>query len=321
VGEAAGVEYVCLTGPTACGKTELAVALAERVPLEIVSMDSALVYRGLDIGTAKPTPAIRSAVRHHLIDILDPTEAYSAGRFARDAGALIDEIRGRGRLPLLVGGTLLYLRALRDGLALLPRADPTVRAELEREAAEHGLPSLHERLRRVDPAAADRIAPSDRQRIQRALEVHALTSRPLTELQRASHAQRRPGVLAVALVPESRAELGVRIERRFDAMVAAGFREEVARLRARGDLTPDLPAMRAVGYRQLWAHLDGRCSWDEARAKAIVATRQYAKRQLTWLRGDPTIEAWPALTPGLVSRFVERLSKENLIAKNGRGLC
>ena len=145
--------------------------------------------------------------------------------------------------------------------------------------------------------------------------------RPLTELQRASNAQRRPGVLAVALVPESRAELGARIERRFDAMVAAGFREEVARLRARGDLTPDLPAMRAVGYRQLWAHLDGRCSWDEARAKAIVATRQYAKRQLTWLRGDPTIEAWPALTPGLVGRFVERLSKENLIAKNGRGLC
>ena len=154
MGEAAGVEYVCLTGPTACGKTELAVALAERVPLEIVSMDSALVYRGLDIGTAKPTPAIRSAVRHHLIDILDPTEAYSAGRFARDAGALIDEIRARGRLPLLVGGTLLYLRALRDGLALLPRADPTVRAELDREAAEHGLKSLHERLRRVDPAVA-----------------------------------------------------------------------------------------------------------------------------------------------------------------------
>jgi tRNA dimethylallyltransferase len=321
VSETSGVECVCLTGPTACGKTELALELAERVPLEIVSMDSALVYRGLDIGTAKPPLSVRSAVPHHLVDILEPTEAYSAGRFARDAGALIDEIRARGRLPLLVGGTLLYLRALRDGLAQLPRADAAVRAELDREAAEHGLQSLHERLRRVDPAAADRIAPSDRQRIQRALEVHALTSRPISELQRASDDRRRPQVLAIALVPESRVELGLRIERRFDAMVAAGFRDEVERLRARGDLNPELPAMRAVGYRQLWAHLDGRYSWEEARAKAIVATRQYAKRQLTWLRGDPRIEAWPALTPGLVNRCVERLSKESLIAKNGRGLC
>lgn len=319
--ETSGVDYVCLTGPTACGKTELALALAERVPLEIVSMDSALVYRGLDIGTAKPTPSIRSVVPHHLIDILDPTETYSAGRFARDAGALIDEIRARGRLPLLVGGTLLYLRALRDGLAVLPRADPAVRAELDREAAEHGLQSLHDRLRRVDPAAAERIAPSDRQRIQRALEVHALTSRPISELQRANDDRRRPGVLAIALVPENRAELAVRIERRFDAMVQAGFLDEVAGLRARGDLNAELPAMRAVGYRQLWAHLDGRCTFEEARAKAIVATRQYAKRQLTWLRGDPRIETWPALRGDLVSRCVERLSKENLVAKNGRRLC
>ena len=176
------MEYVCLTGPTACGKTELALALAQRVPLEIISMDSALVYRGLDIGTAKPSPAIRSAVPHHLIDILDATESYSAGRFARDAGALIDEIRARGRLPLLVGGTLLYLRALRDGLSPLPRADRAVRAELDAQAAELGLKALHERLRRVDPTAAERIAPSDRQRIQRALEVHALTNRPISEL-------------------------------------------------------------------------------------------------------------------------------------------
>ena len=319
--ETTGVEYACLTGPTACGKTELALELAERVPLEIISMDSALVYRGLDIGTAKPTLGVRSAVPHHLIDILDPTEAYSAGRFARDAGALIDEIHARGRLPLLVGGTLLYLRALRDGLAVLPRGDQAVRAELDREAAELGLKALHDRLRRVDPAAAERIAPSDRQRIQRALEVHALTSRPISELQRANDDRRRPGVLAIALVPESRAELAVRIERRFDAMVAAGFREEVERLRARGDLNPDLPAMRAVGYRQLWAHLDGDYTWDEARAKAIVATRQYAKRQLTWLRGDPRIETWPAHSDGLVNRCLERLSKESLIAKNGRRLC
>jgi len=314
------VEYVCLTGPTACGKTELALALAQRVPLEIISMDSALVYRGLDIGTAKPSPAIRGAVPHHLIDILDPTESYSAGRFARDAGALIDEIRGRGRLPLLVGGTLLYLRALRDGLSPLPRADRSVRAELDAQAAELGLKALHDRLRRVDPEAAARIAPSDRQRIQRALEVHALTNRPISELQRADDERKRPGVLAIALVPESRAELATRIERRFDAMVEAGFLAEVERLRARGDLDADMPAMRAVGYRQLWAHLDGRYTWDEARAKAIVATRQYAKRQLTWLRGDTRIETWPALAADLANRCEERLSKENLIAKNGRRL-
>ena len=321
MGDTSGVECVCLTGPTACGKTELALALAEKAPLEIISMDSALVYRGLDIGTAKPSLSVRSAVPHHLIDILDPTESYSAGRFARDAAALVGEIRARGRLPLLVGGTLLYLRALRDGLSALPRADPAVRAELDAEAAAHGWAALHERLRRVDPLAADRIAPSDRQRIQRALEVHALTQRPITDLQRAGIDRKRPGVLAIALVPESRADLAVRIEQRFDAMVAAGFLSEVEQLRARGDLEPDMPAMRAVGYRQMWAHLDGQCTFEAARAKAIVATRQYAKRQLTWLRGDPRIESWPALAGDLVDRCIERLSKENLIAKNGRRLC
>jgi tRNA dimethylallyltransferase len=321
VSEPRRADCVCLTGPTACGKTELALALAERVPLEIISMDSALVYRGLDIGTAKPSADTRSAVPHHLIDIVEPTEAYSAGRFARDAAALIDEIRARGRLPLLVGGTLLYLRALRDGLSALPRADRALRAELDREGAELGWATLHERLRRVDPAAAARIARSDRQRIQRALEVHALTSRPITELQRADDGRRRPNVLAISLVPESRGDLAVRIERRFDAMVAAGFVGEVERLRARGDLGRDLPAMRAVGYRQLWAYLDGELTWPTAREKAIVATRQYAKRQLTWLRGDPQIEAWPAFAADLPSRFIERLSKENLIAKNGGRLC
>lgn len=284
-------------------------------------MDSALVYRGLDIGTAKPAAAVRSAVPHHLIDILDPTESYSAGRFARDAAALVADINARGRLPLLVGGTLLYLRALRDGLSALPRADRTVRAALDREAAEHGWAALHDRLRRVDPEAADRIAPNDRQRIQRALEVHALTRRPITELQSAGEDRERPGVLAIALVPESRAELAVRIEQRFDAMVAAGFVSEVARLRARGDLNADMPAMRAVGYRQLWAYLDGQCTFQAAREKAITATRQYAKRQLTWLRGDPRIEPWPALAADLLDRCIERLSKENLIAKNGRRLC
>jgi tRNA dimethylallyltransferase len=321
VSELRAVDCVCITGPTACGKTDLALALAERVPLEIISMDSALVYRGLDIGTAKPTASVRARVPHHLVDIVEPTEAYSAGRFARDAGALIDAIRGRGRLPVLVGGTLLYLRALRDGLSVLPRADEAVRAALDREAVERGWPALHERLREVDAEAAARIAPGDRQRIQRALEVHALTSRPITELQRTTTDGQRRAVLSLALVPESRTDLAVRIERRFDAMVAAGFVEEVERLRARGDLRPDMPAMRAVGYRQLWRYLAGECSWDEARAQAIVATRQYAKRQLTWLRGDARIEPWPAFAPDLLERCIARLAQENLIAKNARGLC
>lgn len=311
------MKCVCITGPTASGKTELALALAERVPLEVISMDSAMVYRGLDIGTAKPSAAIRAAVPHHLIDILEPTESYSAGRFARDAASLVAAIRARGRLPLLVGGTLLYLRALRDGLAALPRADPDVRADIDRQAAERGWAALHEQLRKIDPAAGARIKPGDRQRIQRALEVHALTGRPITELQRSGKQPRALEVIALALVPQSRTDLAVRIEWRFDEMVKLGFVDEVARLRARGDLRPDMPSMRAVGYRQLWAYLEGTASWEEARANALVATRQYAKRQLTWLRGDPRIESWPSPAPGLVSRCVERLSKENLIAKNG----
>jgi tRNA dimethylallyltransferase len=224
-------------------------------------------------------------------------------------------------VPLLVGGTLLYLRALRDGLSALPRADGRIRAQLDHEAAQHGWGALHERLRELDPAAAARIAPSDRQRIQRALEVHALTGRPISELQEAGRREQPLAILTIALVPEDRVSLGARIEQRFDAMVTQGFVAEVERLRARGDLHADLPSMRAVGYRQLWAYLDGDFGWDEARSKAIVATRQYAKRQLTWLRSEPNCEVWPALAPRLVQRYLERLSKENLIAKNGRRLC
>jgi tRNA dimethylallyltransferase len=301
---------LCITGPTATGKTELALQLAERVPLEIVSMDSAMVYRGLDVGTAKPTAATRARVPHHLIDILEPTEAYSAGRFAREAAALVREIHERGRLPVLVGGTLLYLRALRDGLAALPRADPAVRAALDREAAELGWAALHERLKVIDPVAATRIAPSDRQRIQRALEVQRLTGRPITELQRAVGAAPGLRVLTLALLPATRAELGVRIEQRFDAMVANGFVAEVERLRARGDLSSDLPSMRAVGYRQIWGYLDGDCGWPVARMRAIIATRQYAKRQLTWLRGETQCEPWPASEPSLVERLVQRVMAE-----------
>ena len=302
-------QCVCLTGPTACGKTELALRLAEQLPLEVISMDSAMVYRGLDIGTAKPGPEIRAAVPHHLVDVVEPYEVYSAGRFARDAAAAAREINGRGKLPLLVGGTLLYLRALRDGLATLPRADARVRASLDEEAAALGWSVLHDRLREVDPAAARRISPSDRQRIQRALEVHALTGRPLSELQREQ--AREPGlsVLTIALVPEERGHLAARIEARFDAMVAAGFVEEVRALWARGDLNAEMPSMRAVGYRQVWSFLEKDWAWPEARRRAIAATRQYAKRQLTWLRGDQQCERWAAFSPGLLERCALRVQQ------------
>jgi len=279
------------------------------MPLEIVSMDSAMVYRGLDVGTAKPTRAVRDRVPHHLIDILDPAEPYSAGRFARDAAAAIREVAARGRLPLLVGGTLLYLRALRDGLATLPRADAAVRARLDAEAVRVGWNALHARLAAVDPEAAARIAPGDRQRIQRALEVHELTGQALSELHRRPAEGAGIEILTVALVPERREELGERIERRFDSMVAAGLVAEVEALRRRGDLDPGLPALRAVGYRQIWAHLDGATDWAEARRRAIVATRQLAKRQLTWLRSEADCERWTAFGADLPGRMAAAVAR------------
>ncbi|HEX6998530.1 MAG TPA: tRNA (adenosine(37)-N6)-dimethylallyltransferase MiaA [Gammaproteobacteria bacterium] len=302
-GASAALTCLCLTGPTACGKTALALALAERMPLEIVSMDSALVYRGMDIGTAKPSAEVRAAVPHHLIDILDPAEAYSAGRFTRDAAAAIARVQAAGRLPLVVGGTLLYLRALRRGLAPLPEANAAVRAALDAEAARRGWPALHRRLAAVDPAAAARIAPGDAQRIQRALEVYELTGRPLSELQRAAVA---PTVRAavVAVVPGDRTRLARRIEARFDAMVNAGLVEEVEGLRARGDLRPDMPSMRAVGYRQVWEYLDGARDWNETRGRALAATRQLAKRQMTWLQSEGDAVRLDAFAAGVEQRFV-----------------
>jgi tRNA dimethylallyltransferase len=276
-------------------------------------MDSAMVYSGLDIGTAKPSAAVRADVPHHLIDILDPSEAYSAGRFARDAAAAIRDIAARGRLPLLVGGTLLYLRALRDGLASLPRADESVRRQLDAEAAATSWAIQHERLRAIDPEAAARIAPTDRQRIQRALEVYLLTGQPLTQLQREAKATPSLSVQTIALVPEQREDLAARIERRFDAMVAAGLVAEAERLHARGDLTPEMPSMRAVGYRQIFGYLDKNYDWEEARRRAIIATRQYAKRQLTWLRGDPHCEVWAAFAPDLIARCVRDLTLDAMI--------
>lgn len=298
---------VCITGPTACGKTDLALALAEQFPLEVISMDSAMVYRGMDIGTAKPSPDILAGVPHHLVDILAPTESYSAGRFASDAQEAVERIRSRGRLPVLVGGTLLYLRALRDGLAALPRANPAIRRRLDREAELFGWEGLYNRLEKVDAAAAGRISPKDRQRIQRALEVYELTGEPISALQ--SRERLDPGmpVRAVALVPSDRRRLAERIALRFDAMVEAGFVDEVRALRARGDLDPAMPSMRTIGYRQVWSHLDGDCDWPEARGKAIAATRQLAKRQLTWLRSDKATRQLPADAPGareLIARLL-----------------
>ena len=276
-------DAVLLLGPTACGKSALALALARRLPLEIVVVDSAQVYRGLDIGTAKPSAAERAAVPHHLLDLRDPGEPYSVADFVRDAVQAIGAVSGRGRLPLIVGGTMLYARALREGLSALPAADAGVRARLDARARAVGWPALHADLARVDPASAARLPPNDSQRIQRALEVYELTGVPLSELQQ--RPQRPPLALAtIALLPADRAELHRRIARRFDAMLAAGFLDEVRALQARGDLAADLPALRSVGYRQAWRHLRGETSFEQFRAEAIAATRQLAKRQLTWLR-------------------------------------
>ncbi|MBA4178404.1 MAG: tRNA (adenosine(37)-N6)-dimethylallyltransferase MiaA [Leptothrix sp. (in: Bacteria)] len=288
---------LCLAGPTASGKTAIALALAERLPLEIVSVDSALVYRGMDIGTAKPSAAERAAVPHHLIDIIEPDAAYSAARFVADARRLMAEIRSRGRLPLLVGGTMLYFKALREGLDDMPAADPALRRQLDAEAAERGWPALHAELAQVDPATAARLAPADAQRVQRALEVFRLSGRPLSEWQRRGRTSADSAALPLlALEPTSRGWLHERIAQRFDAMLAAGLVDEVRQLRRRGDLYPALPAMRCVGYRQAWAALDsGRL--DGLREAGIAATRQLAKRQLTWLRSTAAKLSVPCDAP------------------------
>lgn len=277
---------LCIAGPTAAGKTALALALAERVPAEIISVDSAMVYRGLDIGTAKPSREVLAQVPHHLIDIRDPQQSYSAGEFRDDALALIGQIQAAGRLPLLVGGTLLYFRALMRGLAALPTADPGLRAALDARGETEGWPALHAELAEVDPHAAARIAPTDRQRIQRALEVHAITGRPISELQRLNPPAPQIRFVGFALLTMNREALYARIAERFDQMLDRGLLEEVRALRALPGMHAGLPAARAVGYRQLWAHLDGACTLAEARARAITATRRYAKRQLTWLRAE-----------------------------------
>jgi tRNA dimethylallyltransferase len=278
---------LCLAGPTASGKSAAAMAIAAALgrsrPVEILSVDSALVYRDMDIGTAKPSRADRAAVPHHLIDIVEPSERYSAARFVADAGAAIAAIRGRGALPLLVGGTMLYFKALFDGLDTLPPADPRVRAELDERASREGWPALHAELASVDPASAARLAPRDGQRIQRALEVHRLTGRALSDWHTAAAGHEPP---LIVLEPIDRAWLHARIAARFEAMLAAGFVDEVRALRGRDDLDAELPSMRAVGYRQAWAALDAD-RLETLPATAIAATRQLAKRQMTWLRALP----------------------------------
>jgi tRNA dimethylallyltransferase len=287
-----------LTGPTGSGKSEWALRLASQWPVEIISVDSAQVFRGMDIGTAKPAAAARAAVPHHLIDILDPAEAYSAGQFVQDAVALIAKIRAREHIPLLVGGTFLYLRALRQGLAQLPRASPEIRQAIDAAAAQRGWPMLHAELARVDPLAASRIHPNDAQRIQRALEVCQLTGQTLSALQAHSPAALQESAPIWALVPEPRELLHERIAMRFKQMMAQGFLEEVRALRARGDLRAGHASMRAVGYRQLWAHCEGEVNLIEAVERGVAATRQLAKRQLTWLRGDSTIRLLDPEAPG-----------------------
>jgi tRNA dimethylallyltransferase len=284
----AGLKWLGLAGPTASGKTALALALARRWPVEVVSVDSALVYRGMDIGTAKPSAAEQAVAPHHLLDIIDPAQAYSAAQFVADARRLIGEIRARARWPLLVGGTMMYFKALVDGIDEMPPADAEIRAAIDAEAAQAGWPALHARLAAVDPATAARLAPNDAQRIQRALEVWRASGTPLSTLHlRARRDAPPPDGALIALEPASRAWLHARIAQRFDAMLQAGFLDEVRRLRANPALHPDLPSMRCVGYRQAWEALEAADppEMDAMRERGIAATRQLAKRQITWLRG------------------------------------
>jgi len=290
---------VALMGPTASGKTAAALAIARALPCEIISVDSALVYREMDIGTAKPNAEELASAPHHLIDIIDPRDAYSVAQFRKDAARLVQEIHARGRLPLLVGGTMMYLNALRNGLDDLPGADPALRQQLDEEAARIGVPGLHARLASVDPVTAERLAPNDSQRIQRALEIWHLTGKPMSALL-AQQGPREPDfpMLAISLEPEDRAALHARIALRFDQMLAQGFIEEVEKLRARGDLHLDLPSIRCVGYRQAWEYLDGAYNYETMRERGIIATRQLAKRQITWLRSMPDREVVDGLQAG-----------------------
>lgn len=301
---------ILLMGPTATGKTDLAISLCKRFPCDVISVDSALVYRGMDIGTAKPDAETLARTPHRLIDIRDPEESYSAGEFIRDAYREMDDILAAGRIPLLVGGTMMYFRALTEGIAELPSADHQVRQAIDVEAEEAGWPAMHEQLQEVDPAIARRIQPNDKQRIQRALEVYRSSGTPLSAWQRESAPQRDDfRYLKIGLNIEPRSLLHARIAERLDRMIETGFAEEVKALRQRPGLTADYPSMRSVGYRQFWQYLDGEYSRDEASDRALFATRQLAKRQITWLRSEKEVFLVDPLEAGTIdaiSAFLEQ---------------
>jgi tRNA dimethylallyltransferase len=307
-------------GPTASGKTDLAVALSQELPCEIISVDSAMVYRGMDIGTAKPDAELLKKAPHRLIDICDPSESYSAARFREDALREMANIGANGNIPLLVGGTFLYFRALEQGLSQLPSADEAVRATLEQQAARIGWQGMHERLAQIDPIAAARIHPNDPQRIQRALEVYEITGEPMTNLFNKNQNKQNKAanfpyrVAKIVVSPQNRPELYSRIETRFDHMLTVGFIEEVETLYGRGDLTLNMPSMRAVGYRQVWQYLDGQWNFDTMRSKAITASRQYAKRQLTWLRGEPDGTWYDALCANIHKEVLKKLGASVMLA-------
>lgn len=286
---------IFLMGPTASGKTDLALSLSQHLPLELISVDSALVYRGMDIGSAKPTAAEMALVPHHLIDIRDPADPYSVADFLTDVEQIIAAIHARGKVPLLVGGTMLYFRALLDGLAQMPAADAAVRAQIEHEAEQFGWPYIHAQLAQVDPETAAEIHPNHSQRVSRALEVYRVSGKTMAQLRLVQHQQiaadsfcERFTVCQIAIAPRDRSVLHQRIAERFDKMLVSGLMDEVSALYARGDLNVDLPAIRAVGYRQVWDYLEGRIDYAEVRERGIIATRQLAKRQFTWLRGWST---------------------------------
>jgi tRNA dimethylallyltransferase len=301
-------------GPTASGKTALAIDLAQRFGVALISVDSALVYRGLDVGSAKPGPDARRRVPHHLIDIRDPVETYSAGEFVADAVRLIGEIGARGRLPLLVGGTMLYLRALLVGMADMPAAQPGLRIALDERAARIGWPALHAELARIDPEAASRIHPHDAQRIQRALEVYELTGTPISVWQRRTRPPPDVRFLCWALWPVDRTNLGARIRERFEAMLVNGWVQEVETLAARSDLTGREPALRAVGYRQWWDYVKGRCSYATAREAALRATLQLVRRQLTWIRADARWQRLDPFAPDACEQWIAAVRRARGVA-------
>ncbi|WP_373819860.1 tRNA (adenosine(37)-N6)-dimethylallyltransferase MiaA [Glaesserella sp.] len=303
---------IFLMGPTASGKTDLAIRLRQNLPVEVISVDSALIYKGMDIGTAKPSKAELELAPHRLIDILDPLESYSVANFREDALREMADISAQGKIPLLVGGTMLYYKGLLEGLSPLPSSDPTVRTEIETKAAQFGWSALHQDLLKIDPIAAERINPNDSQRINRALEVFYISGKTMTELTTQQGEPIPYDILQFAIAPQERAVLHQRIEQRFHKMIELGFEQEVRRLYERGDLTADLPSIRCVGYRQMWEYLDGKIGLDEAIFKGICATRQLAKRQITWLRGWSSELEWlDSLNPqGSYMKIIENLEQK-----------